>query len=48
MPALDRWGALQLGILLFAIPAQYAITEYMANNDTQRHYALKKYVINIV
>lgn len=40
----DRRAAIQLGLLLMAVPAQYLFTKFMSTTDSQRSYALRNLV----
>lgn len=41
---IDRRSAIQLGLLLMAVPAQYLFTKFMATTDSQRSHALRNLV----
>ena len=38
---MDRQAALQLGLLLMAVPTQYLVSKYLSTPEAQRSYALK-------
>lgn len=45
---LDRGAALQLGLLLLAVPAQYLVARYFSVSDTQRTFAIRSLLNNAV
>ena len=40
----DRRAAIQLGLLLMAVPAQYLFTKFMSTTDSQRSHAIRNLV----
>ena len=38
----DRGAAIQLGLLLLVVPAQYFISHWFTSTESQRSYAIKK------
>ena len=44
---LETRAALQLSLLLMAVPVQYLFTQYMSTTPGQRSVALKRYLLKI-
>ena len=44
---LETRAALQLSLLLMAVPVQYLFTQYMSTTPGQRSVALKRYLLNV-
>ncbi|KAK6171209.1 hypothetical protein SNE40_019447 [Patella caerulea] len=44
----DRQAVLQLSLLLLALPLQYFVSRYMATSETQRDFAFRSLLSNVV